>query len=87
MCVGLGQLASPRMLKEQVKRRRRAERGAEAALILRHALVAGRRLLLPWSRSSAGVRQPTAAPGGCAVTYDLALSVSVDKASFCVIII
>lgn len=79
------------MLKEQVKRRRWAERGAEAALILCRALfaaVAGRRLPLPWNRSRAGVRQPRgggAAPGGSAVTYDPALSV--DTASFCVIII
>lgn len=90
MCVGLGQLA---MLKKQVKQRRWAERGAAAALILRQALfaaVAGRRLLLAWNRSGAGVRQPrggAAAPGGSAVTYDLALSVSVAKASFGVIII
>lgn len=70
------------MLKKQVKQRRRAERGAEAALILRRApfaAEAGRRLPpLPWNGSGAGVREP----GGGAVNSGL-----VDKASFCVIII
>lgn len=53
--------------------------------------MAGRRLLLTRNRSSAGVRQPGGggggAPGDSAVTYDLALSECVDKASSCVIII